>query len=148
MQDGKIENKVVNLRRQIVFDGSNDENWSLRSTLTNTCSFRIDGLIGGLAVDRNKCLCSHFTMLFNDDTDTEHARNGSSNYATTFIIFIDKTKATTVEELKTWLSNNPITVEYELATLDETAFTSTQLAQYRKLCEAFPNGTNLNDYLV
>jgi hypothetical protein len=52
------------------------------------------------------------------------------------VIFIDKSKATTVTELKTWLSQNPITVEYELAEEEIETYTEVQKEVYEQIKNA------------
>jgi len=128
MQDGTIDGKVKNTKAQVVFDGSNDEDWTLRSTMTNVCSFGFsNALPNGKVTDDQKAICSHF-IAESGENDTEHCRTASRSYPEYFTIYIDKTKASTVEALRTWLASNPITVEYELATPSETNFTSEQQA--------------------
>ena len=45
-------------------------------------------------------------------------------------------------------NNTPVNIQYKTKELISTTMTASQLEQYKKLCEAFPDGTNLNDYLV
>jgi len=124
---------IHHVRGQVILNGNNNEGWSLASTNTNTCRFDIQALTNGLAVNRNKGLCSHFTMKYDNGTDTEHARTSGINFPTTFIIYINKTKASTVAELKTWLSNNPMTVEYELATEEIIPYNTAQQAAWEEI---------------
>lgn len=119
-------------RTQVVLDGSKYENWAIwTASLTNVERFYINlekpSKYNGIS------LCSHF-RLSSADSNTEHFRwSTSSGMQKQFIIFIDKSKATTVAELKTWLQSNPITVEYELATEEIIPYIEAQQEAYNQL---------------
>lgn len=99
-------------RKQVVFDGT--ESWNIWAvSLNNVERFYVN--LDVPTKNINTALCSHFKFL-NANQDEEHFRwSSSQGEYKQFVIFIDKSKATTVAELKTWLQSNPITVEYELA---------------------------------
>lgn len=74
--------------------------------------------------------CKYYQQLsdyfkYNDSysLDEEHFYN-YSNY---FYVFLSKTKATTIEEFKTWLSNHNTTIYYVLETSTDTEITDTTL---------------------
>lgn len=119
-------------RTQVVLDGSKYENWAIgTASLTNVERFYINlekpSKYNGIS------LCSHF-RLSSADSNTEHFRwSTSSGIQKQFVIFIDKSKATTVAELKTWLQSNPITVEYELTTEEIVPYTEAQQEAYNQL---------------
>lgn len=119
-------------RTQVVLDGSKYENWAIwTASLTNVERFYINlekpSKYNGIS------LCSHF-RLSSADSNTEHFRwSTSSGRQKQFVIFIDKSKATTVAELKTWLQSNPITVEYELTTEEIVPYTEAQQEAYNQL---------------
>lgn len=119
-------------RTQVVLDGSKYENWAIwTASLTNVERFYINlekpSKYNGIS------LCSHF-RLSSADSNTEHFRwSTSSGIQKQFVIFIDKSKATTVAELKTWLQSNPITVEYELTTEEIVPYTEAQQEAWDKL---------------
>ena len=117
-------------RKQVILDGS--ENWSLwASSLTNVERFCVN--LDAPTKNINTALCSHFKFL-NANQDEEHFRwSISQGEYKQFVIFIDKSKATTVTELKTWLSQNPITVEYELATEEIVPYTAEQQEAWDKI---------------
>lgn len=118
-------------RRQVVLDGGKYENWAIwTASLTNVERFYIN--LEKTAKYNGASLCSHF-RLSSADSDTEHFRwSISSGIQKQFVIFIDKSKATTVAELKTWLQSNPITVEYELATEEIVPYTTAQQEAWDK----------------
>lgn len=119
-------------RKQVVLDGSDDENWVIwKASLTNVERFYIN--LEKPAKQNGISLCSHF-RLSSADSDTEHFRwSISSGMQNQFVIFIDKSKATTVAELKTWLQSNPITVEYELTEEEIVPYTEAQQEAWDKL---------------
>lgn len=125
-------------RKQVVLDGSEDENWRLwGASLSNVERFYIN--LEKHAKQNGASLCSHF-RLSSTDSDTEHFRwSTSSGVKNQFVIFIDKSKATTVAELKTWLQSNPITVEYELAEPEIVPYTTAQQ-------EAWDNSQNIASF--
>lgn len=112
--DYLADDGIHHTRKQIVLDGSDDENWAVwTASLTNVERFYTN--LEKKLKDNGASLCSHFKFS-NINSDTEHfSWSTSAGIRKQFVIFIDKSKATTVTELKTWLSQNPITVEYELA---------------------------------
>lgn len=119
-------------RKQVVLDGGKYEYWAIWTvSLTNVERFYINlekpSKYNGIS------LCSHF-RLSSADSDTEHFRwSTSSGIQKQFVIFIDKSKATTVAELKTWLQSNPITVEYELTTEEIVPYTEAQQEAWDKI---------------
>lgn len=119
-------------RKQVVLDGGKYENWAIwTASLTNVERFYIN--LEKPAKYNGASLCSHF-RLSSADSDTEHFRwSTSSGIQKQFVIFIDKSKATTVAELKTWLQSNPITVEYELTTEEIVPYTEAQQEAWDKI---------------
>ncbi len=119
-------------RKQVVLDGGKYENWAIwTASLTNVERFYIN--LEKPAKYNGASLCSHF-RLSSADSDTEHFRwSTSSGMQKQFVIFIDKSKATTVAELKTWLQSNPITVEYELTTEEIVPYTEAQQEAWDKI---------------
>ena len=119
-------------RTQVVLDGSKYENWAIwTASLTNVERFYIN--LEKTSKYNGISLCSHF-RLSSADSNTEHFRwSTSSGIQKQFVIFIDKSKATTVAELKTWLQSNPITVEYELTTEEIAPYTTAQQEAWDKI---------------
>ena len=70
----------------------------------------------------------------NGNQDEQHFRwSLSKGIYKQFVIYIDKSKATTVAELKTWLQSNPITLEYELAEEEIVPYTENQKEAWEKI---------------
>lgn len=102
---------VVRRYTEVVFDGNSDENWNVMSTNTNTNLFRI---YPPKKAKVSPIICSHFVYYSGSNEDFEHTRL-SVEANPVLAMWVNKTRITTVDEWKTWLQANPITVQYELA---------------------------------
>lgn len=90
-----------------------DENKTivLEKALTNTTRFLIYNVTSSMN-DYPSAISTHFKYLVDYNSDTEHfyiTRNGA------MYLFVNKSIASTVDELKTWLSKNNVKFLYELA---------------------------------
>lgn len=90
-----------------------DENKTivLEKVLTNTTRFLIYNVTSSMN-DYPSAISTHFKYLVDYNLDTEHfyiTRNGA------MYLFVNKSIASTVDELKTWLSKNNVKFLYELA---------------------------------
>ena len=114
--------EVVERIGEVVYDGT--ENWTLHTTLDNVVYFRLskrfDNYVSNVNHWGGNTKCNKFiTMAWIDSfylkLDKEFLSNDGANYP---IISIGKEKLTslTVDGFKQWLSQNPITVQYRLAT--------------------------------
>ena len=133
MQDGTIDGKVKNVRTQIIFDGSEDEDWVFDSSNASRTIFRIN--INNINTYSSSSsvpniLSSHFVAVSQSATWKPGNISRSPNTKTIFCIVGPNETITT---FKTWLSNNPVTVEYELATPSSTDFTPEQQAVYDEI---------------
>ena len=118
-------NGIHHKRKQVVFDGSDDENWRFYPDKTHT--FR-----ASLPSISKTGICSHYKRITSPSTfDVETGIYlQSSNSA-----IISDPRFSTVEELKTWLSENPITVEYELLEEEIIPYTEAQQEAWNKIEE-------------
>jgi hypothetical protein len=89
---------------KIVLDGSED--WYFSTTKTNTQVFGL--VVADIATTQNNLYCE--TMRVGTGIDAEII----ATVGGTLFIGLLKTKASTVDELKTYLASNPVTVWYEL----------------------------------
>lgn len=102
---------------EIVFDGSEDENWKLNNTENTTTKRFIIGnfLIGSNVTNdwngANKYVCDKLNKYLWSDT-VEFGITVIDNSVFLYNNNIDYS----IGALKTWLAQNPITVQYELAT--------------------------------
>lgn len=97
----------------VVFNGS--EEWSTEGTITNTTRYRIPSsyIPNTLGLSyTNHSISNYFKFLVNYNEDTPHYYIG---YAYIYF-FMPKTLVSTLDEFKTWLSENNTQVDYELAT--------------------------------
>lgn len=93
-----------------------DENKTMSaSALTNTTRFVIYN-VASSSDDFPYAMSTHFCYMVDYNADKEHfyiARNGA------MYLFVNKSIASTVDELKTWLSKNNVKFLYELAGPEE-----------------------------
>ena len=132
-QDGSIADYVdvekgveVYNMGTIVFDGSNDEWWSVYP-LKKGFTIQLAKLKSGTAV---KGWCDKFVVKDNVTYETGIILGLNNNYL--YIAGINDT-IETVEDLKVWLAQNPITVIYPLATPTEIPIDPEQLAMLKAL---------------
>lgn len=115
-------------RKQVVLDGTETGWYTLANqTGTNTSYFAI------AKSDMKKAstlICDKFINRAVWNTDEEGIQSIIDNYIR---LRINTSRASTVAELKTWLSNNPIIVEYELAEEEIVPYTETQQEAREKL---------------
>ena len=115
-------------RKQVVLDGTETGWYTLANqTGTNTSYFFI------AKSDMKKAstlICDKFINRAVWNTDEEGIQSIIDNLIR---LRINTSRASTVAELKTWLSNNPIRVEYELAEEEIVPYTETQQEAWEKL---------------
>lgn len=109
---------------EVVLDGSEGiiKKHNASDTYTNTNLWRFENLFNTNAIYSNSTnvgVCNKFIWDFQSSyEDFEHCRTGyndSSNASThVFYIWLNKSKCSTVDEFRTWMSNNPVTVVYQL----------------------------------
>ncbi len=100
--------EVVQRTKEIVLD----ENSIIINIadLGNTVRFQIN-IIDNLPVPSSIPLCDKFIGDANFKKDSEHIYCSSKG----FVLFLDKTKVTSISTLKTWLQSNHVKVRYLLA---------------------------------
>lgn len=77
----------------------------------------------------DKFMCTHFEQV----ADYNNSKNCITLNEKRFYITISKNIVTNVQTFKTWLSQNPITVEYELAEEEIVPYTTAQQEAYNQL---------------
>ena len=100
---------------EVVFDGSDDENWGV-------AAIKVDGLIGiGTNIPNDmKYLGSNRIDGFINDRLKQAVSENMSIYSgyggwRMFAIYMDSSTFDSTQKIKQWLSQNPITVQYQLA---------------------------------
>ena len=99
---------------EIVLDGS--ENWIYHSSKTNTIVYRLPYL--KLAHVKNRILCDKLPVAASGDVEKIAVSVdivGATGYYA-FYIALSKTKASKLSNFKSYLSKNPLVVQYQLAT--------------------------------
>ena len=94
---------------EVVFDGSSDEDWSVNKNIAGGKQFVYNASLG--AKSGNTTVISDKLPSIVDANES-HVENIWIYNGTTIVIHKNLQDA---NELKTWLSQNPITVQYELA---------------------------------
>ena len=129
--------KIVRYVESIIFDGSDDENWVISATqYANNIRFYTTKLGSASINARLILLCDKFIYVKNLKN---HDLTGIS-YTNTLDIQLDKSNLSTqdVAGFKTWLSQNPITVYYNLITPIEEDISQELLTQLRALKTYYP----------
>lgn len=111
-KDTITKDGVVRKIKRAVFDGSEDEKWGLSREHENHINFAlvIKGAITvntGIRTMMDKF--KYFGAIWNSDL------LGQDMFGATLRINMPKTLATDLQTFKTWLSQNPLTVDYVLA---------------------------------
>lgn len=123
-----VDDGIHHSRKQVVLDGTETGWYTLANqTGTNTSYFCIP------KSDMKKAstlICDKFINRNVWNTDEEGIQSIIDNYIR---LRINTSRASTVAELKTWLSNNHIRVEYELAEEEIVPYTEDQKEAWEKL---------------
>jgi hypothetical protein len=98
-----------------VYDGSTDETWGFSTTNNNRAYITIPDLYAS-AYTVNDAFCSHFKYNSNIYSDANNEQGFVTNNHTLLIRFGSSSSVNSLDVLKTWLSANPVTVLYKLAT--------------------------------
>lgn len=123
-----VDDGIHHSRKQVVLDGTETGWYTLANqTSTNTSYFCIP------KSDMKKAstlICDKFINRNVWNTDEEGIQSIIDNFIR---LRINTSRASTIAELKTWLSNNPIRVEYELAEEEIVPYTEDQKEAWEKL---------------
>ena len=130
--------KGINIEKTVKYTFNGSENWQVHA----------NGFIlfnpQDLTVLPHYCLCDKYTQVWwNDLTSCDYGIFASDSYSC-FICVKDK-DCSTVEEFKSKLASNPITVIGIRATPIETPLTETELNAYRQLYTNKGNTTILSE---
>lgn len=121
LKNGKLE--VCRKNANVVFDGSDDEGWAY-----NNQYFYSSIITKTIANIYSEFYCDYFMSV--DINTSILTKDNSIGLRDTFVA-INCSKFTTLTEWKTWLSQNPITVVYQLVEpIIETMATDIDLSTY------------------
>lgn len=140
--------KYVQRVKSVDYDGSTDESWSTQTTVdSNVYRFYInpgDAKSFDITVVGH-VLCDRFPAVSSNSSGTYGRHQGVSIDSAGRILFYSDTVNDTVENWKSWLQSNPVSVLYELATSVETDLTPEQITAYAALTTYKPNTTITTD---
>lgn len=134
-------------RKQVVFDGSDDEGWTSYST-KNGLAYRIPILNIKQIISTTiiaDLYCDYYTRTSQDKIYDEKIDYGICQRANQSQIIIRNKDILTLAEWKAWLSNNPVTVEYELSEEKIVPYTEAQQEAWDKIeqLHTYKNVTNI-----
>lgn len=127
--------KIVRNVGVITFDGSDDEEISKVSN-TNINVYQFSRAINSIEKYAKYAKCDSFQTATAYTNDL--LRNDNKIYASTVSCYLSFDKMNTVEKLKAYLQQNPITVYYRLATPIEEDIPSALLTQLQALQTYYP----------
>ena len=110
-----LTGEVVERVAEVIFDGSDDENWELLdSPLDNNISFKI--LLAVPTSSYAKCISNKFNDIGSSMANKTIDGISISNSGKYFCLKISVELVNSIDSLKSYLSQNPLTVQYQLAT--------------------------------
>lgn len=107
----KVERNI----KEVVFDGSDDENWNTsKDPATNVIRFEI--ILGLSKIGFKTSLCTHFRNINYAWADTKYGVYGDHNTGQTRYFRQPNENITTLEEWKAWVAENKPVLQYTLKT--------------------------------
>lgn len=122
-------------RKQVVFDGSSDENWNLQSIN----EYGIANFVLYVQDIKSSSLGKSNRFKFQTSSISVTQEEGFSLAQGTIYIRINEETASTVENFRTWLSTHNTVVEYELATPTTEEFKVPTIPSYEPYTEISTN---------
>lgn len=122
---------------KVVLDGSDDENWTVRSTsVTSEFRYGIKLTIPPAGVESSSliavAMCDKFLMV--SANATYSAQQGASiDDNGKLMFFCDAVNTSNVTDWKNWLKENLVTLIYQIATPITTPLSAEEIAAYRAL---------------
>lgn len=116
-----------------VFDGSDDENWTLESVASPTL-IRFSVKVENIALNPSG-LCNRLPWTITPTTGSQTEQIGGNKASARIHVIVSKSRLNdaTVSGFKAWLASNPLEVIYQPATPIETDIPAEELAAYRAL---------------
>ena len=119
---------IHNVRGQIVLDGSDDENWSVQTSKLYSIPKSLLENINAPAKSKTM-KCNYFTIALYDVNQLINTFSAGANY----INFNYDDGAGGIDNWRAWLTEHPITVEYELAEPETVPYTAEQQEAWNKI---------------
>ena len=137
VERGKLVRRVGNA----IFQGAQNEAWTLwNENNDNLWSFMFQLGVKDF-VNESDSRCNRFKFNSNESVDISYWLCRPSNNASIQIKY--RTVGKDVTAFKTWLSRNPVVVQYVLATPTETDLTPEEIAAFKALATYYPT-TNIS----
>ena len=128
--------------KRITLNGT--ESWVLQSINEHGIANFSIPLSGENKPSNKNLLSTHF--IKQDTTIAETTEEGILiNYGAPMYFRVKQERASTVEGFKSWLSENPVTIVYDLETPIETDLTPEEIADYKQLHTNYPSTVIQND---
>lgn len=131
---------------KVEFDGSEDEAWSSYQPSNSYCfKILLDGIM--LPTRKEYVMCSSFQYLVSAWNYADGTKIGYSvdpldtTNTTAYFVY----NVTSIDQWRTWLASNPITLQYVLATPIETDLSEAQIQEYKSLTTFKPTSIISND---
>lgn len=132
-----VERKVI----EYVFDGSSDEVW-YEGVGASKIRYNSTILVQGKSADN--ILCTHFkALLYGYNRDDGNNTISFKSDCATLAICTDEFE--NISAWKTWLSQNPITIQYALATPTTEELSAETASQLLESTSYYPNTVVYND---
>lgn len=126
--------KIVRNVGVVTFDGSSDELWNKYSNNVSMDGYSVNV---SNAIDDSNCICDK--LLSTESISTETKESIKLTGGNRLFVILNKSRGLdTVDLFKNWLSQNPITVVYQLATPTEEDIPSALLTQLQALQTYYP----------
>lgn len=134
--------KKISYIKQLTLNGT--EEWRLQSINEHGIANFSMQLSGENKPSNKNLLSTHF--IKQDTIIAETTEEGIFiNYGAPMYFRVKQERASTVEGFKSWLSENPVTIVYDLETPIETDLTPEEIADYKQLHTNYPSTVIQND---
>ena len=128
--------KKISYIKQLTLNGT--EEWRLQSINEHGIANFSIPLSGENKPSGKNLLSTHF--IKQDTTIAETSEEGILiNYGAPMYFRVKQERASTVEGFKSWLSENPVTIVYDLETPIETDLTPEEIADYKQIHTNYPS---------
>lgn len=129
------------------FDGVDGETITLYSERADVYGFALKITDVNMLKPSHKAYCTHFKNIITGISSVNEECFLCGAGSTTIYVMIKKDRISeySVEAFKAWLSENPITVVFQLATPIETVLPDEVLEAFKELHTLYPNTTIMND---
>lgn len=130
-----------------VFDGADNEMITRYAERENVYGFTLKFTDANMEKLAHAAYCTHFENIVTGISSANKECFLCGAGSTTIYVLINKERLSeySVEAFKNWLSENPITIVFQLATPIETPLTADEIETFKALKSNYPNTTVLND---